>query len=91
MNSVIDKYTYRIEWSDEDKCHVARCLEFPSLGAHGKTADKALKEIRAVVAAFIAWMQEEKEPVPAPLSLRKYKGHLTLRIPPEKHCLVSLP
>jgi len=85
MSSKIDKYTYRIEWSDEDKCHVARCLEFPSLGAHGKTAEKALKEIRAAVSASIAWLEEEKDPVPEPLSLRKYKGHLTLRIPPEKH------
>ena len=85
MDTMIDKYTYRIEWSDEDKCHVARCLEFQSLGAHGKTAEKALKEIRAVVAASIAWMQEENELVPEPLSLRKYKGHLTLRIPPDKH------
>jgi predicted HicB family RNase H-like nuclease len=30
-------------------------------------------------------MHEENELVPEPLSLRKYKGHLTLRIPPEKH------
>jgi predicted RNase H-like HicB family nuclease len=61
METMIDKYTYRLEWSDEDNCHVARCIEFPSLGAYGKTAEKALKEIRAVVAASIAWMQGEKQ------------------------------
>ena len=64
MDTMIDKYTYRLEWSDENKCRVARCLEFPSLGAHGNTAEKTLKEIRTVVAASIAWMHEENEPVP---------------------------
>ncbi len=23
-----ERYTYRIEWSEDDGCHVARCLEF---------------------------------------------------------------
>jgi predicted HicB family RNase H-like nuclease len=30
-------------------------------------------------------MQEEGEAAPEPLGLKKFKGHLTLRIPPEKH------
>ena len=85
MKSKIDKYTYRIEWSEEDKCHVARCLEFPSLGAHGKTAEEALREIRFAVAESIKWLMEENEPVPVPLGLKKFRGHLTVRIPPEKH------
>lgn len=28
-NNVIEKYTYRVEWSEDDKVHIARCLEFP--------------------------------------------------------------
>lgn len=83
MKSKIDKYTYRIEWSEEDNCHVARCLEFPSLGAHGGTAEDALREIKSVVAESIRWLMEENEPVP--LGVKKFKGHLTVRIPPEKH------
>ncbi len=30
-------------------------------------------------------MEEEKENLPEPLGLKKYKGKLTLRIPPEVH------
>ena len=41
----LDKYTYRIEWSEEDQTHIGRCLEFPSLAAHAKSAEKALKKI----------------------------------------------
>jgi predicted RNase H-like HicB family nuclease len=85
MKSDIKKYTYRIEWSEEDHCHVARCLEFPSLAANGDTIEEALKEIEYVVAESVKWMREEGETVPEPLGLKKYKGHHTLRIPSEKH------
>ena len=85
MKNEIEKYTYRIEWSEDDRCHVARCLEFPSLAAHGETIEEALREIGFVVAESVKWMQEEGETVPKPLGLKKFKGHLTLRIPPEKH------
>jgi len=85
MKIEIKKYTYRIEWSGQDHCHVARCLEFPSLAAHGDTIEEALREIEYVVAESVKWMQEEGESVPTPLGLKKFKGHLTLRIPPEKH------
>jgi len=85
MKNSIDKYTYRIEWSEVDQCHVARCLEFPSLAAHGDTTEEALREIGYVVAESIKWMQEEGEAAPEPLGLKKFKGLLTLRIPPEKH------
>jgi len=52
------KNTYRIEWSEEDQAHLARCLEFPSLITHGKTPEKALKEIELVVAESIKWIEE---------------------------------
>jgi predicted RNase H-like HicB family nuclease len=79
----IEKYTYRIEWSEDDHSHVAGCLEFPSLAAHGDTIEEALREIEYVVAESVKWMQDEGETVPKPLGLKKFKGHITLRIPPE--------
>jgi predicted RNase H-like HicB family nuclease len=85
MTNEIKKYTYRIEWSEEDHCHIARCLEFPSLAAHGDTNEEALREIEYVVAESVKWMKKDGETVPEPFGLKKFKGHLTLRIPPEKH------
>ena len=84
-----DKYTYKVEWSEEDQCFIARCLEFQSLGTHGKTREKALSEMSKVVAETIKWMAEEKEEIPLPLSMRKYSGKLTLRLPPEIHRMVE--
>ena len=50
---LIDKYTYRVEWSEEDETHIAKCLEFPSLMAHGNTSIEALNEIEKVVTEAI--------------------------------------
>ncbi len=85
MKTDMKKYTYRIEWSSEDNAHVARCLEFPSLAAHGKTPEKALKEIELAVSESIKWIEEEKGVVPEPLGVRQFKGNITLRIPPDMH------
>ena len=81
----IDKYTYRVEWSEEDSIHIARCLEFPSLMAHGNTMEQALQEINKVVREAVDWMKEENEKVPEPFGVKKYKGNLTLRVPSEVH------
>jgi hypothetical protein len=35
MGNKAERYTYRIEWSQEDGIFVARCVEFPGLGAQG--------------------------------------------------------
>jgi predicted RNase H-like HicB family nuclease len=82
---MVDKYTFRVEWSEEDGVHLVHCLEFPSLKAHGKTPEKALAEIRAAVAEAVEWMKKEGEEIPKPLSLKHYRGNITLRIPQELH------
>jgi len=84
-NSLVEKYTYKVEWSEEDGVHVASCLELPSLFAHGSSVLLALSEIQKVVAETIKWMQEEGEVIPEPFSIKHYKGNLTLRVPKTIH------
>lgn len=85
MKDLIDKYTYRVEWSEEDKTHIATCLELPTLKAHGKKIETAIKAIKKVVSATLKWMKDEKEEIPEPFSIRQFKGNLTLRTSPEVH------
>jgi len=85
IKDMVEKYTYRVEWSAEDNTHIARCLEFPSLLAHGKSAVAALKEIEKTITASLIWMVQENEEIPVPIGTRKYKGNLTLRVPPAIH------
>ena len=79
------KYTYRVEWSREDDVFLARCLELPSISAHGTTPEIALEEIIKAVRESLRWMTEEREEIPEPLGLKKFQGNLTLRTSPEKH------
>ncbi len=85
MSSVADQYTYRVGWSEEDSSHVSNCLEFPSLAAHGNSPEKALHEIKKVVAASVRWMKKNREVIPEPFGRREFRGSLTLRVPPEVH------
>ena len=85
MDNLIEKYTYRIEWSEEDNVYIAKCLEMPGLMAHGETNEIAFKEIKFVVEESVKWLIEDNKDVPEPLGLKKFKGNLTLRVPPELH------
>lgn len=90
MGKISDKYTYRVEWDEDDKIHLVHCLEFPSLKAHGKTQEKALRNAKIIVEESVNWMKKSKEKIPEPLSTKKYKGNLTLRVTPEVHRKIAV-
>lgn len=83
--SFVEKYTYRVTWSEEDKECVGLCTEFPSLSWLAKTPEAALKGIRKQVEEVIRDLNQNNEPVPEPLSTRQFSGKLLVRIPPHVH------
>ena len=85
IEELVERYTYRVEWSEADETHIARCAELPSLAAHGDKAAAAISELEKVVLETLKWMEEEGEDIPEALSTRKYKGNLTLRVPSDVH------
>jgi predicted HicB family RNase H-like nuclease len=82
---MIEKYTYRIVWSDEDSEYVGLCAEFPSLSFLNKSQDKAFKGIRQLVKDVVNDLTANKEAVPEPLSLKNYSGKFMVRVPPDLH------
>ena len=81
----MDKYTYRVTWSEEDGEYVGLCAEFPSLSWLAKTQEEALAGIRDTVKQVVQDMQSTDEPVPQPLATRRYSGKFTVRVPPDVH------
>ena len=81
----MDKYTYRVTWSEEDGQYVGLCAEFPSLSWLSDTQEQALAGIRNTVKQVVEDMQSTGEPVPQPLATRRYSGKFTVRVPPEVH------
>ena len=49
MAKNIDRYTYRVTWSEEDQEHVGLCVEFPSLSWLAEDPEQALQGIRQLV------------------------------------------
>jgi predicted HicB family RNase H-like nuclease len=81
----IEKYTYRVIWSEEDQEHVGLVAEFPSLSWLAPTAGGALKGITKLVAEVVDDMEKSKELPPAPLSLQEFSGKILVRIPRQQH------
>ena len=90
MPELIDRYTYRIIWSEEDQEFVGLCAEFGLLSHLDETPEKALAGIREVVAYAIQLNREDSVPVPEPLSTKRYSGNLSIRIPPESHRALAM-
>ena len=81
----MDKYTYRVTWSEEDGEYVGLCAEFPSLSWLADTQEAALAGIRDAVRQVVRDMQSTGETIPQPLATRRYSGKFTVRIPPDVH------
>lgn len=85
MIAEIDKYTYRVTWSEEDKEFVGLCAEFPKLSWLAAGPEEALRGIRSVVKDCAEDMLSNDETLPLPIATRKYSGKFMVRVPPEVH------
>lgn len=90
MAKNIDRYTYRVTWSEEDQDHVGLCVEFPGLSWLETTPEKALKGIINLVHECISNMISDGEEIPQPISLKKFSGKFMVRVPPEIHRHLSI-
>ena len=90
MTEEIDRYSYRVLWSEEDEEYVGTCAEFGLISHLDDTPEKAFAGIRDLVAFCVDDLRKEGAPVPEPLTTRRYSGTLTLRIPPEAHRALAI-
>ncbi|MBM4458661.1 MAG: toxin-antitoxin system HicB family antitoxin [Chloroflexi bacterium] len=86
----IDRFTYRVTWSEEDQEYIGLCAEFPSLSWLASSPEQALMGIRTIVTEVIRNMEASAERVPEPIAIRRYSGRLMVRIPPELHRRLAL-
>ena len=89
-NDPVEKYAYRVIWSEEDQEHVGLCAEFPSLSWLDRSQEGALRGIVDVVRTAVRDMMKAREHLPEPLAMRRYSGQFKVRIPPEVHRRLSI-
>jgi predicted HicB family RNase H-like nuclease len=85
-----DHYTYRVTWSEEDGEYVGLCAEFQSLSWLASDPEIAIRGIRQVVADIVKDLQENGEPIPEPIAVKKFSGRFIVRVPPELHRQLTL-
>jgi predicted RNase H-like HicB family nuclease len=68
MARAVDRYTYRVTWSEEDNEYVGLCAKFPSLSWLEVTPEAALSGIRSLVRKSVDDLKRNKEAVPEPIS-----------------------
>ncbi len=90
MGKNIDKFTYRVTWSDEDEEYVGLCAEFSSLSWLEKTPEKSLQGIRKLVRNTVSDLKKNREPVPEPISTRPFSGKFMVRVPPDIHRMLTI-
>ncbi len=90
MAKAVDRYTYRVTWSEEDQEYVGLCAELPSLSWLEPMPEKALQGIRSLVKKAVAEIKRNKEPVPEPISTRPFSGKFVVRVPPEVHRMLVI-
>ena len=86
----MDKYTYKVTYSQDDKEYVGLCAEFPSLSYLEPSQTKAFTGIQELVKEIVKDIKKENEAIPEPLSTKQYSGKFMVRIPPDVHRDLSI-
>ncbi|BDR52320.1 hypothetical protein KIM372_02270 [Bombiscardovia nodaiensis] len=90
MTKTQDRYTYRVQWDEENGKFAATVAEMPSFSWIASTPEGALRGLRMIVDEAIDDMEERGEALPVPIMERHYSGHFTLRLTPEEHRMLAL-
>jgi len=79
------KYSFRVQYSEEDGGYIALSPEFPGLSAFGETPEEAIRESETALELFLEAYSEKKKPLPEPNVLKEYSGQIRARLPKSLH------
>lgn len=90
MAKFVDRYTYRVTWSEEDQEYVGLCAELASLSWLDQTPEKALVGIRKLVKDCVRDLEASGEAIPEPIATRSFSGKFMVRVPPQTHRALAI-
>ncbi len=79
------KYSFVLQWSEEDEEYVAVVPEFPGVSALAETPEEATSQAKEVAESWLATLKEEGRSLPEPRLLATFSGQLRLRMPRSLH------
>ena len=79
-------WTYRFEWSDEDKGYVASVAELNGCMSFGETIEEATAMIKDALVSYIsACLEAEFDTIPEPIKPVDFKGKIQYRTTSDRH------
>ncbi|MBI4748608.1 MAG: type II toxin-antitoxin system HicB family antitoxin [Acidobacteria bacterium] len=70
----MNKYSFKIVWSDEDEAYIVTCHEFPGLSAFGDTQESALAEAQTALNLMIETYKGSGIELPQPKVEEEFSG-----------------
>lgn len=86
----VNEYTYRAQWSPEDREYLGTCLEFPSLWSRASTPHEAIGGVERMVAEEVSNILSCDMKPPESLTDRRYSGKFMVRTSPVLHARLSV-
>jgi predicted HicB family RNase H-like nuclease len=83
-------YLKLVEWSEEDRCYIGRCPELFLGGVHGDDEARVYRDLCAAVADVLAMKEKHGDPLPAPLTGKRFSGKFILRTSPDLHRTLAI-
>jgi predicted RNase H-like HicB family nuclease len=74
-----EEYSFRVQYSPDDRAFIGLVDEFPGLSAFADTLEGAIKEIKTVLVEGLQLLAERGGQIPEPLSRREYSGKFVVR------------
>jgi len=84
------RYLKFVEWSEADQAYIGRCPGLFAGGVHGDDEAKVYQELCAVVAEWIANIEQDGKPLPPPTAGKHYSGKFVVRLSPALHQRAAL-
>ena len=78
-------WSYRFEWSDEDKCYIASIGELKGCMSNGNDITEATAMIKDALKSYIICSLQYNDEIPEPLKPSDYKGKIPYRTTSDKH------
>lgn len=82
-------WSYRFEWSDEDKCYIASIAELKGCMSQGDTIIEATSMIQDALKSYITCAIQYGDEIPEPLKPIDFKGKIPYRTTPDKHYRIA--
>lgn len=86
------RYPLEIFWSEEDNGFIAEAPDLPGCSAWGASEEKAAREARKAIAAWLQAAQSAGLEIPTPSvgePLERYSGKFVVRVPRSVHARLA--